>query len=243
VIIIPNISQQEILSIRRNFEVKASKLGVHEKRSHYLAGDFVGYYYPVFIGDRKFIVAPSRIFIEIIENVLILAVKEHPDCFGKYNAYSVLKALYDINPDPMFNLDSFGNFLSRDKVAYIFEVEDGEVIGDALRMELFRKIDIEKRDSRKSVFTGGVFHAFKHFSYSDIPLSTQPTKNNLMHPRDIIDVTINAFFISKRTTVNHQRNIKISDQSYTLYNNQRLHSIFYYEENTMQYFINSIHPT
>lgn len=233
---VPNISDKELLAVRKKFEESATAVGEHKELNHFMVGTYVGYYYPLFIDGRKFIVAPSRVFNVILEEVLPTVVQEKPEKFGIYNAYAILEEMHSIDP-VMENLNRFIEWLSHDKYAYVFEVKNEEVVGEILRLQLFSKIDIDKRKKERSVFTGGIFHAFKHFSYNSIPLSTQPSKNEISHPRDIIEIVIKAFFLNNLTQIEYP---KPGVESHFEYNGKRFYSVFYLEKETKHYYLNSM---
>jgi hypothetical protein len=238
---VPGISEKELSSVRKAFAESAKTRAEHRELGHYIEGAFVGGYYPLLIEGRKFIVAPFRIFEVILRAVLPEANQKYAECFGIYDAYAIMEAMHRIEPTG-WDLSGFIEWLSKDKFAYIFEVLNEEVVGEILRLELFNKIDRDKKNPSRSLFTGGIFHAFKHFAFNGNPLSTQPSQNNINHPYDIVNLAIQAFFIAQTTKVNNPKHPKPSIQSDVKFNSKTILSVFYFEEETGHYYVKSMHP-
>ena len=98
---------------------------------------------------------------------------------------------------------------------------------------MFRKL--EKKGNIYE-FTGGIFHAFKHFSYNDKNLSTGKDINNINTPEQIIEMAIKAFFFEQREALSNREfvsKVELNDK----YN---LKFVFYYEEQTEVFFIKTI---
>lgn len=225
---VPNISEREQRNVRVKMSEIAASLAKHEGRGDWTSGTYVGDYTPVFIQGRKFIIVPSPVFKHLLYDVLPKATFKYPECFGKYDAQKVLKAIYDTQP--MWSFEVFIEMLKRDKFAYIFEVVDETPLDKVLRIELFRDIKPNKNNSKKTEFIGGLFHTFQHFSFGGVPLSTHHSNTELVYPVDILEWFIIAFFISCPIPKNHQRYSKPGFETITKFNNKHnLEAMFYHQ--------------
>lgn len=196
-------------------------------------------YRKVSIQDQDFYYAGTNIFLVIIEEVLIEAMQKFPLNFGNGNAISVLRAL---------NLTRYLSSRLRDAIRiygnenfiWVYDnLEEGED-NRVLRIDLFRKLDKIPHHKRKKEFTGGIFHALKHFSFYGKPLSTGKEINNLRHSEQIIHLIIQAFYLDSGSFDDKGENYVVYVGLNERYN---LKFIFYYEKNTKVYFIKTIFKT
>lgn len=211
---------------------KALQLMKHEDKEYAKTG-FPPQNYTVYpIQNRVFYSVGTNVFLAIVRDVLPEAIKKFPDKFGTGNAMDVLTAIYDTQP--MFDFDRFVKFLQTEQFSVLVENEKGEIKDKILRIDLFRKLD-----EGGKVFTGGIFHAFKHFSMNGTNLSTGQDINDVPSPEKVIDLAVKAFFLEEheqsiRSHLNFESRIEINDK-------YCLKFVFYYEANTGVYFIKTIH--
>jgi hypothetical protein len=98
------------------------------------------------------------------------------------------------------DLYQWKEFFGKEQFAFIFEYKEGNVVDNILRIDLYRLIqDNNKTNIRE--FTGGLFHAFKHFSIDNINLSMGNDKNEIEHPRILFKKIVEVFFLIKGTDI------------------------------------------
>jgi len=229
------LTWEEFLKTREYIEKKALQLMDQDNKSVITAGVPIDNYTKYIIGDRIFYGIKANVFKVIIERHLIAAQKKFPKKFGTGNAKDVLKALYEI--EPVFEFERYIEFLRNEQFVYLIEVKDSEIIDRILRLDLFRQIDLKTGGTYD--FTGGLFHAFKHFSVNDVNLSTGNDNHNIWHPEHLIQYIAQAFFIENgkyESPTKYVTQIKL-DPKYSL------KFVFYLEKNTNVFFINTIHKT
>jgi hypothetical protein len=220
---------EEFLAVRESIQDRAIALMKHEKKEFATIG--TGNIFPYKIGDRDFFSVESNVFHHIMERYLLIAQQKHQDKFGTGNAMDIIEALHSV--EPVLSLTQYPDFLRTEQFAYVFEFSNGKVSGKVLRIDLFRHL----RDKEgRFEFVGGVFHVFKHFSVRGINLSTGNDKNDIAHPIKLIELTIRAFFLEPGTHETATRYI-----SYVNLNDKyQLKFIFYLEEQTQTYFVETI---
>lgn len=205
-----------------------------ERRSFAKSGFDISHYREIDYADRKFVIISTNVFYQILDSVLIEACEKYPKNFGKDNVNKVLQALYLV--ENMGTPDQFSDFLKNEQFAWILELVDESVSPYALRVELFRQINIVKNEDTKNEFTGGIFHLFKHFTYKGIPLSTKKENKEINHPKSIIEFLIQGFFFTelKKKSENKYESKK------NLPNGKELCFSFYKEDIIGIYFVNSV---
>jgi hypothetical protein len=199
--------------------------------------------FPSSNGLEYYSISTNHFLAIIHDDLLTNAIKENSHKFGTKNAKDVISELltscenylpviYEIYKGRQ---EGYLNFL-KDTHSYIIANDKGELNVEVLRIDLFRKVEVSKDKSTNFDFTGGLFHAFKHFSINGINLSTGNEKKvELYHPIRIIDFAIKAFFQSKR--IKHDKGFNSEVNFDTNYN---LLFTFYYEKETKTYFITTI---
>jgi hypothetical protein len=227
------ITFEEFQRTRRFIEKKSLALMQHEAKGVVKAGFPTQNYKRYLIQNRTFYCIKSDAFKEIIENYLVRAQNKFPEKFGTGNAMDVIEAIYNIKP--LFTLEQFTEFLRNEQFAYIIESKDGEIVDKILRIDLFRKLDVNSSEGKE--FTGGIFHAFKHFSINNLNLSTGKDIHEVINPEQILLLATEAFFIASGTHETPKKFISRIplDEKYLL------KFVFYFEENTGVYFIMTIH--
>ncbi len=233
------LSENEFLLIREFIVTKAQALLKQESdvKSFGTVGLPYRNHYEIIVENRRFIIVAKDVFFEIVRSVLIEASEKYPHLFGQNKAELVIEAIYNVYHD--FNIEYFTEFLKNNQFAWIVELSNDTVLDKILRIELFRQIKPLKNNPEKTEFIGGIFHAFKHFSYNGVPLSYNKEINNFDHPTEIFEYIIKAFFFE-----NHEAETR-NDKTYyiakTNFNiRYDLRFVFYFEPKTKIFFISSI---
>lgn len=224
---------EEFQRTRQFIEEKALALMKHETKDAAKTGFPINNYRKYLVQGRTFYCIKSNVFKVIIEDYHQQAQKKYPEKFGTGNAIDVIEAIYNIYP--IFDLERFTEFLCSEQFAYIIESKDGNIINKILRIDLFRQLDENEKGQKE--FTGGIFHSFKHFSIDNINLSTGLDIHNIQYPEQLLHLATEAFFIAEGNHDNPKKLISFVhlDEKYDL------KFVFYFEENTQVYFINTIH--
>lgn len=224
---------EEYRSTKKYIEGKALALMNHESKDLAKVGFPINDYVKYEIEGRKFFVIRARVFKAITDSVYLEAFLKYPEKFGTGNALDVLEAVYNI--EPISDLSWFTDFLQREQFAYVIEGSGLEIIDKILRIDLFRKLDTNEVGQKE--FTGGLFHALKHFSIAGRNLSVGKDIHDVAHPIEVLILAIRAFFISDgrfETPTKLISSIEL-DEKYVL------KFVFYLEEKTGVYFIKTIH--
>jgi hypothetical protein len=226
----------DFLAAKQFIEEKALALMSHEKKDYAKVG-FPPQNYTVYnIKGRTFYSVGTNIFRGILNDVLLEAMQQFPLNFGTGNAISVIHALNKVEPLYGRTKDVI-RILQNENFSYVVENVNGKIPDRILRLDLFRQLNPIKHKRRKYDFTGGLFHALKHFSFKGKPLSTGNDKNDLVHPRQIIEHAIKAFFFEPEQFIDPLTYVSHID----LNEKYRLKFIFYHEPNTKVFFIKTIH--
>lgn len=183
----------------------------------------------------KICLAFTNTFHVIIDRHWIQACKYFAPCFGTGNANDVINGIYQI--EQLGNLESFTSFLKDEQFCIAIQVKDDVILNDVLRIDLFRRI--EQNENGGYDFTGGLFHAAKHFSYNGIPLSTSSEINDVVNIHQLINLILDAFYFypkQHRTRQNFEV-IRDFDENYNLVCG------FYFEAYTGVYFLNTVYKS
>lgn len=228
------MTQKELSNIREFINNRSVLLMKSEKRSFAKSGFDISHYSEIEYSGRKFVIISTNVFYQILNSVLIEACEKYPENFGKDNVNKVLQALYLV--ENMGTQGEFSDFLKTEQFAWILELVGENVSHYALRVELFRQINLLKNEETKNEFTGGLFHSFKHFTYKGIPLSTKKENKEINSPNTLIEFLFQGFFFSEliKKTENKYESKK------NLPNGKELYFSFYKEEITGIYFVNSV---
>jgi len=208
------VTETEFLQVRDHFEVKAKALALKStfvdnegqlQRKPVKPWFYGGYDQSKFlradINGETFIIGAGNTITGILTDVLPEACQRYQERFGTRDAHAVVKAIFDTHPEEGYqNMEEYENHLAHEKFALVFRLlPDGQVDSKVLRLDLFRMIKPEKKDDTKFEFIGGLMHALKHFTYRNLPLSTNRENYNLDHPTQIIGWLISAFFQTSHT--------------------------------------------
>jgi hypothetical protein len=227
----------EIELIRKLITEKSERLIVQDKKCFAKTGLDISNWRAFTIGNRRFLTVSNPVFHAIVNEVLPEATRRYPEKFGTGKPKDVTDALFLI--EPWGKQENFMKFLGAEQFCWVVEVQDGILNERILRIDLFRKVSEKPNDDGTFEFTGGIFHALKHYSHlteqGSIPLSTHKAKLDI-HPRHIIHELTRAFFIEPGEIKDDGKRI-----SYTvlMHLNAEYHLkvIFYFEPNTEVFFV------
>jgi hypothetical protein len=212
---------------------KSVELMHAQKKPFAIAGMDISHWTVITVMKKRFFVVSRHIFSEIIEEVLVEAVRRFPEKFGTGRAEDVIEAIYEVSPEG--RREDFAELLRVEQFCYVLQIVDGVVNERVLRIDLFRMI--EANEEGGTDFTGGAFHALKHFSFDGVPLSTHKASHDI-HPRFIIIMLTKAFFIDldhgKQVNPNVYKVVTPLDEKY-----DQVIS-FYYESEAAVYFVKTI---
>ncbi len=162
------------------------------------------------------------------------AMDRYPDKFGTGDANDVLEALYLCSGAYQMKWDiiRYVDYLKNDgSTFYYYQNPDGSLSDDVLKLDFFRII----QDNGE--FTGGLFHAFKHFSINEKNLSTNKNEiNNIGSIDNLLRIIAEAFYKYGRTKVTEESpNEKVSLPCFD--ERHYLQFVFYKEEISGTYFL------
>ena len=219
--------------LRAAIAEKSLLLMRHEDKGFAKTGLDLSNYTELVIGKRTFYTVSTPVFREILEHVLPEATSRYPHLFGTGRAEDVLNALYQTHP--FSSPERFAAMLGKEQFCYVLEIADGKVNDRVLRIDLFRQIE---KNENGSDFTGGIMHAFKHFSCDSVPLSTGTDQHDIQPPA-IIFLLTKAFLLDPGTPIGEDgyRAISPWDERYNI------RYSFYYEQKTAVYFVKAAFKT
>lgn len=226
----------EYKSLQKRAKRISKELGIHENKNLIKSTFPYTNYRKVEIDGRDYYYGGSNIFLVVMEIVLQESRKIFPKNFGTGNAVSVLHALNKTRYLHSRLKDAIRIYGNENFVWIYDDLSDGEK-NRILRLDLYRKLDKIPRKKRKWDFTGGMFHALKHFSIKGKPLSTGIDINDVQNVEYIIYLIIKAFFILPGS-FNEDGKTYIVIFNYN--QNYNLKFVFYLEENTQVYFLKTI---
>lgn len=192
------------------------------------------------VKGKTFCIAFTNEFNSLINEAAYLqSAVNYPRKFGTGDAMDVLDALHKSNINfSNQTRDRYIKYIKNEQFAYIVEIDNDLIGNKILRLDLFRKIDRNKKDETKFDFTGGLFHMFKHYSVNDINISTGiSTEANTPYLDYIINKIIVSFFFDDLI----QASENIFDTLCRYDDNYNLKHSFYYNSNADVYFIRTSH--
>lgn len=212
-------------------------LGIHENKNLVKSTFPYVNYRKVEIDGHDFYYGGTNIFLVVLEIVLIDAIKLFPKNFGNGNAVSVLHAL---NKSRFLHsrLKDAIRIYGNENFVWVYDDLQDDSENRILRLDLFRKLDKIPQKKRKWDFTGGIFHALKHFSLKGQPLSTGNDINDVQNIEQILYLIIKAFFLLPGSFNENGNTYTVLFDYNATYN---LKFIFYHETNTKVYFLKTIY--
>lgn len=222
-------THDEFKRIRDFVKKKALHLMRHGEKNYAIVGVPYQNYKLYQIGERLFYSIQTNTFKVIVDDFLIRSQELTPEKFGTGDAIDVIEALLLINP--IYDIETFTEFLGNEKCTYILESEKGAVLDRILRLDLFRIL--RPNEQNKNEFVGGLFHALKHFSKNGINYTTGKSNHELNHPHDLVREIIDAFFIEQGVFQTEQKYVVLKE----LNENYFVKYVFYRENNTGVFFL------
>lgn len=223
-------------ALKEALQKKASLLLTHENKPY----AFIGLPYNNcsidLINGKTICTISTNWFLDIVYNeILANASQTYKENFGIGKPLSVIEAIYKVaykvTEVDVSQVAEFAKLLSKENFCFVAEIKEGKVVGDILRVDLFRGI-------KDTAFEGGLFHAYRHFSYNGTPLSTLSKGYEIAHPRYLKRIVIESFF-------NQKLNEKEKDNyeaEFSL-NKRKSIKVGYYKESKCSsvYFVNTAH--
>lgn len=226
------LNREEYLKVREFIKEKSLQLMGHEQKNHARTGIAIENYELYSSNGKNYYLVPTNIYKTIIERNLLIARENNPELFGTGNAKDVIKAIFNV--EPWLDLDRFTEVLMSEQFCYIVQIENGHPNEKILRLDLYRQLKIN--ENGKVNFIGGIFHAFKHFSYKDKYLSTSKEINNIANPKELTHLIIEAFFSDQ--LIQTDENVYKAE---LVINGKNFRFIFYYEKITGVYFLKTVY--
>ncbi|MBF4472621.1 hypothetical protein [Flavobacterium sp. HJJ] len=231
------LEYNEYRMLQERAKIISTALGRHESKNLVKVTFPITNYRKIGINNHDFYYAGTNIFLGIVEEVLLDTRKMFPKNFGNGNAVSVLHAL-NKNRFLHTRLKDAIRIYGNENFIWIYDNINNDEENKILRLDLFRKLDKIPHKKRKWDFTGGLFHALKHFSIDGEALSTGTDLNDVPNIEHVIYLIIKAFF---QDAGNFDAGGTIYTVLSNLNDNYNLKFIFYFEKNTGVYFIKTIH--
>jgi hypothetical protein len=163
--------------------------------------------------------------IQLYESVF----KENPEAFQNGDAIDIIKALY-AKSNYWSSVEDYQEYLQIESCCYVV-LFSGDSFGEILRIDLFRKLDLDAKSDRIE-FTGGLFHCLKHFSMNGINLCNGSDLNETFDVMHIVYI-IGRCFYSAIHSKSEEGILSIDDSHF-------YKADFYYEICSSVYFIKSI---
>lgn len=113
--------------------------------------------------EYNFVIIPSPAFDRlIIRREYLKIVDKYPNLFGTENDWDIVRAIKEYDKERLlrdYSDQEFFDYIRGETMAYVFKLEnDGTLSDRILRLDLCRNIN------HNSIFQGGIFHVFKHFT-------------------------------------------------------------------------------
>lgn len=157
------------------------------------------------------------------------ALYNFPDLFGTQNAKDVISALYGVSGcDKIGSIDDYQHSLIDNACCYfLLRKASGELSNKTFRLDLFRHILPNDKNSHD--FDGGLMHAYRHFSWNGMKLSSGNGESELNHLWDL------PLFIGKAILTDDESGQKCST---TFEDNGRVWQIKYHiDPDTKVYYL------
>ena len=226
-------------------EKRTHEIWVHENEERIKKGEkeLNGYEYSYSIADWFYTnmddltiyYAFNFSFLKNISANIPQAVEKLNNLFGTGNAQDVLDALYQISKTNS-RKDEYIAFIRNLACCYVLFEDNDCLQKHILRIDMFRKLDVNKSDPTVKDFIGGMLHALKHFSINGKSLSTGKEINDKTDISQILDILprIALAFVECIKNTPHKDCIAIPYKD-TYY----LKCGFYHEKNTDVYYLNT----
>lgn len=181
---------------------------------------------------HSYFILPCRYFEDLImkENLLEV-VKQNPNLFGTGETINVLEGLHKVVGNYL-PFDKFKEFFSQEKFAYIGEYdENGLKRNKILRLDFYR-IDCG------NIFIGGLFHAFRHFNFQDIAVTTKKGEHKMSWIHHFMTALVKAFLCQELEQDSKDPKCYISRIKQE---NHTFKFVFFYNKEANVYFLDTAH--
>ena len=174
-------------------------------------------------------------FLRNISSNMSQAAEKLNNLFGTGNAQDVLDALYQISKTNL-RKDEYIEFIRNLACCYVLFEDNDCLLNHILRIDMFRKLDVNRDDPTIKDFTGGLLHALKHFSINGKSMSTGKEINDITDISQVSEILprIALAFVEciKNTPLKDRIAIPYKDTYY-------LKCGFYHEKNTDVFYLNT----
>lgn len=174
------VTLEEYEELKPIIEKEMGKLAKHENKNLFRTNIAINSCYVRNISDNiQLFQAYSPGIIRILDEEYPRALKENPECFGTNNAKDVIHALYiqAQKNNYVYGEERYTKYLSTESFCLLLSKIDGTFSDNIFRIDLFRKIEKSTEHPGCYDFTGGIFHALKHFSIDEQCASILPNQN------------------------------------------------------------------
>ena len=195
------------------------------------------------VGNKKYYYYYTDTFFDVIAgDVLLEAAIKFPECFNTNNSETIIIALNKAKGGLIESLTD-EILYKEERYCYVIEEDGNGQINknQILKLQLF-KLQQDSVEKNKKDFTGGLFHAFKHFSFNGVCISTGSEKNLDYHPSYFVKEIATAFFSCE---LQFRKNPKTCKGEYYCNNNSILFAFYKLllddQDNLNVYFLNTVH--
>lgn len=236
------VSIEEYGKIKAILKKEMKLLAKHENKNSYYSQIAISQCYCRKLNTEKLLYQAFTLsFINVVERDYINAIKESPNYFGTGNAKDIIHALY--LQAKKFNYpwdeDRYTNYLSNEVFCLLLCKEKGTFNHNILRIDLFRQLDKSKEKEGCFDFTGGIFHALKHFSIEEQCSSVLQNQHvHLYDVEQLIWPIAKAYYCGNWRKGNRENTF----ETCTSYLTKQFTLEFYKEDNINVSFVNSIIP-
>ena len=174
---------------------KQKEKGEEIKASFWATGTLNNYGFFNYEGEH-ICFAANNLFIRMMSYQYMQAFHRYPENFGTKDAEDVVDALYKNDRFDGTNWDRqkfIDIALKYENFCYVVRKKDGKFEDRVLRIDLFRLFELEKTRKQEYEFTGGLFHALKHFQLDGKSLSTE-TGYDVESLDEVMLMCVLAFF-------------------------------------------------
>ena len=183
-------------------------------------------------GNATYYIVFTRSFLNLIRKFIPTLTQKEPDVFIKRDANDILEELNEISGYSKFNKEAkdFLKYISTETCVYVVTKVDGIFEDKVLRIDLCRGIRYNNHQHQE--FYGGLLHVAKHFYINDAN-----AVNSTYDLERLLSLSMSAF-----TKILPDEDKKIYSICLPYDNKHSLQFVFYKEEFTNVYYINTIYP-
>lgn len=183
-----------------------------------------------------YVIVPSPAFRRLIlDEEYLKIVDQYPECFGTGDDWQIVKAIkkfeerFFVRP---YSDEEFFDYIRSETMAYVFNINMYGTISDKiLRLDLCRDIH------QGNEFQGGIFHILKHFSLENYGTLSSFGKQYIVNRWSDILLDVIQNFYSEPLCYESKNCFEAKS---TLKDGHCLRGIYYNNQKTNVYFLNSI---